>query len=133
MRILLADNRSAVRSALRLLLEQEAGVCIVGEVAEAVALLAQAEAAQPDLVLLDWELPSLLPRELLLVLRDRCRHTLVVAMSGRLEARRDALDAGVDAFVSKGESSEYLLAILYAFRGAGEQCDAPRQAVRQAQ
>jgi DNA-binding NarL/FixJ family response regulator len=120
MRILLADNQSAVRSALRLLLEQEVGVSIIGEVAEAVALLAQAEAAQPDLVLLDWELPSLLPRDLLLVLRDRCRHTIVVAMSSRPEARWDALNAGVDGFASKGEPPECLLTILYAFRGAGE-------------
>lgn len=119
MRILLADNQSAVRSALRLLLEQEAGVSIVGEVTEAEALLAQAEVAQPDLVLLDWELPSLLPRDLLFVLRDRCHHTVVIALSGRPEARRDALDAGVDAFASKGEPPERLLATLYAFRGGG--------------
>lgn len=118
MRILLADNQSAMRSALRLLLEQEVGVSIVGEVAEAVALLAEAEAAQPDLVLLDCELPGLLPRDFLLVLRDCCRHTVVVALSGRPEARRDALDAGVDAFASKGDPPEYLLAILHTFRGA---------------
>ena len=120
MRILLADNQSAVRSALRLLLEQEVGMSIVGEAAEAVALLAQAEAAQPDLVLLDWGLPSMLPRDLLLVLRDRCRHTIVVALSGRPEARQDAQDAGVDAFASKGEPAEHLLAILYAFRSTGD-------------
>ena len=80
--------------------------------------MAQAQAAQPDLVLLDWELPGLLPRDLLLVLRDRCRRTIVVALSGRPEARRDALAVGVDAFASTGDPPEHLLAILYTFRGA---------------
>jgi DNA-binding NarL/FixJ family response regulator len=39
MRVLLADDRRAVRSALRLLLEQEPGVQVVGEAADATGLL----------------------------------------------------------------------------------------------
>jgi DNA-binding NarL/FixJ family response regulator len=39
MRVLLADDRRAVRSALRLLLEQEPGVKVVGEAADATGLL----------------------------------------------------------------------------------------------
>ncbi len=59
MRILLADDQSEVRSALHLLLEQEAGLTIVEEVSEADELLAQVEMTCPDVVLLDWELPGL--------------------------------------------------------------------------
>jgi DNA-binding NarL/FixJ family response regulator len=53
MHILLADKQAEVRSALRFLLEQELGMRVVGEVAEASALLAQEAAVQPDVVLLD--------------------------------------------------------------------------------
>ncbi len=118
MHILLADDQAEVRSALRLLLEQEPGMCVVGEAAEAETLLAQEEATQPDLVLLDWELPGAQITDLLSALRVRCRRTIVIALSGRLEARQEAVDAGIDAFVSKGDPPEYLLATLYAFREA---------------
>jgi DNA-binding NarL/FixJ family response regulator len=113
MHILLADDQAEVRSALRLLLEQEPGIAVVGEAAEAAAVLAQAAASRPDLVFLDWELPGLQATELLHVLRSRPR-MIVIALSGRPEARQAALDAGVDAFVSKGDPPERLLEALYA-------------------
>jgi len=119
MHILLADKQTEVRSALRFLLEQELGISVVGEVAAASALLAQA-AVQPDVVLLDWELPGLLATNLLSALHSGGHLMIVIALSGRPEARRAALDAGVDAFVSKGDPPERLLAILYAVRDGGE-------------
>ena len=119
MHILLADDQAEVRSALRFLLEHEPGMSVVGEAAGAVALLAQVGAIQPDLVLLDWELHGSQITELMPALRSCCR-SIVIALSGRPEARQEALDAGVDAFVSKGEPPERLLATLYAFSGGGD-------------
>ncbi|SRR6266508_207713 len=119
MHVLLADNQAKVRSALRFLLEHEPGMSVVGEAAGAVALLAQVGAIQPDLVLLDWELHGSQITELMPALRSCCQ-TIVIALSGRPEARQEALDAGVDGFVSKGEPPERLLATLYTFSGGGE-------------
>ena len=118
MRVLLADDQSKVRSALRLLLEQQPGLSVVSEAAEAEDLLAQVEATQPDLVLLDWELPGLRADDRLPALRTRCPRLKVIALSGRPEARQAALTAGADAFVSKGEPPERLLTTLRAV-GAG--------------
>jgi DNA-binding NarL/FixJ family response regulator len=56
MQILLADNQPKVRFGLRVLLERQPGLQVVGEAADAEDLLAQVEADCPDLVLLDWEL-----------------------------------------------------------------------------
>jgi DNA-binding NarL/FixJ family response regulator len=120
MHILLADNQAEVRSALRFLLEQEPEMSVVGEAAAAEALLAQADAIQPDLVLLDWELPGSHATDLLAALRVRCCRTIVVALSGRPEAYQEALESGVDAFVSKGEPPERLLAALHAFHAGVE-------------
>ena len=126
MRILLADDQPRVCSALRLLLEQEPGLTVVGEAAESDALLAQVAALHPDLVLLDWELPDangagpVRPDDpgsgahLFALLRRRCPDLRVVALSGRHEARRAAQEAGVDAFVSKGDPPERLLETLRA-------------------
>jgi DNA-binding NarL/FixJ family response regulator len=112
MRILLADDQPKVRFAMRVLLDRQPGLQIVGEVAHANSLLAQAEAACPDLVLLDWELPGLLATDLLVALRGSCPELSVIALSGRPEARQTALNAGVDAFVSKIEPPEQLLSAI---------------------
>ena len=118
MRVLLADDQTKVRSALRLLLEQEPGLSVIGEAAKAENLLAQVEATQPDLVLLDWELPGLRTDDRLSALRTLCPLLKVIALSGQLEARRAALAAGAEAFVSKGDPPERLLTTLRAV-GAG--------------
>ncbi|MCD4739462.1 MAG: response regulator transcription factor [Anaerolineae bacterium] len=110
MRVLLADDQAKVRSALRLVLEQQPGVSILGEAVDITGLLDWVKAACPDLVLLDWELPGLETAGLLPTLRELCPCLAVIALSGRPEARQTALDAGVDAFVSKGDPPEQLLA-----------------------
>lgn len=121
MRILLVDDQSEIRSALRLLLEQEEGMTVAGEVAKIEDLLAKAEATHPDAALLDWELPGLQTADLatsaprlLSELQARCPRLRVIALSGRPEARQVALAAGADAFVSKGDPAESLLQTLRA-------------------
>jgi DNA-binding NarL/FixJ family response regulator len=101
MRVLLADDQSKVRAALRLLLEEGPRLSVIGEAAEAEDLLGQVEATHLDLVLSDWELPGL---------RTLCPRLKIIALSGRPEARQAALTAGADAFVSKGDPPERLLA-----------------------
>jgi len=109
MRVLVADDKPEVRSALRLLLEQLPGVTVVGEAIGADSLLAQASALCPDLMLLDWELPGLHAVELLPGLRARCPRLSVIVLSSRPEDHRPALATGADAFVSKGDAPEQLL------------------------
>jgi len=64
----------------------------------------------PDLVLLDWELPGLAGPRLLITLRATCPDLLVIVLSGRPGAQRAALAAGADAFASKSDPPERLLA-----------------------
>ena len=112
MRVLIADDEPRVRSALRLLLRQYPGIAIAGE-ADNVELALELTARQrPDLVLLDWELSGRNGATVLKRLRAARQDMLVIALSGRPEARRVALDAGVDAFVSKGDPPEQLLSTL---------------------
>ncbi len=112
MRIMLADNRPKVRFALRALLERQSGVEVVAESTDAQDLMAQAESNCPDLVLLDWELPGMAPRDLLTALRRYCPSVKIIALSGHVSARREAIDTGVDAFVSKGEPPDKLLSAI---------------------
>jgi len=112
MRVLLADDQPRVRFALRVLLERQPGLEVAGEAADADGLFTQAEAMCPDLVLLGWELPGLAAIDSLSALRGVCPDVHVIALSGRPEARRVALLAGADAFVSKTDPPERLLAAI---------------------
>lgn len=112
MRILIADDQDRVRRALRVLLTQQPGLRVVGEAGDGQALLAQAGLAEADLALVDWELPGLAEAGGLQALRRCCPVLQIVVLSGRAGARKAAQAAGVDAFVSKGDPPERLLAII---------------------
>lgn len=112
MRILLADDQSRVRFALRMLLQQQEGLEVIAEAIDAHDLLDVAEITQPDLIMLDWELPGRAMVQLIDMLHKTCPETRVLVLSGRPEAQAEAISAGVDAFVSKAQPPEVLLAAI---------------------
>jgi len=122
MRVLLADGQAKVRSALRLLLEQETGVTVVGEAVNAADLYVQAGCTSPDLVLLAWELPGLANGiSACTALHGLASQPAVVVLSGRPETGPLAIGAGADGFVCKGDPPEQLLGTLRAVRAGGVQ------------
>ena len=112
MRVLLADDQSRIRFALRVLLERQSGIEVVGEATDAENLLTQMKATRPDLILLGWELPGLSALGSLSVLRAIRSDLFVVALSGRPDARHAALAAGANAFVSMVDPPDRLLAAI---------------------
>jgi DNA-binding NarL/FixJ family response regulator len=112
MRILIADDQTKVRYALRVLLKRQSGLQVVGEAADTGDLLIQLSVTCPDLLLLGWELPGTSEIDLVPAIRRICPKLPVIALSGRLEARQVALAAGVEAFVSKSDPPERLLAAI---------------------
>lgn len=120
MRVLLADHQTQVRSALRLLLEQETAHDVIGEVSDARGLLAALGDDDADLLLMDWHLPGAGSGSLLRELRRCYPEMFVVVLSGRPELSELALGAGAHAFVSKGDPPETLLHVLQEARLAGD-------------
>jgi DNA-binding NarL/FixJ family response regulator len=129
MKILLADDKQEVRSALKLLLEHDKGVWAVeGEASNYGEILDEMSSACFDVILLDWELPGFRVNKqsertgsgivLLGQLQSLQPGVKVIAMSGRSEARSEALAAGVKCFVSKGDPAEALLDTLKLLNGA---------------
>ena len=124
MRVLLADDDSSIRSALRLLLEQGLGFAVVGEVAAAGALAQAAGAAGAagvcaDVVLVDWELPDLDAPAQLAALKRAHPAVKVIAVSGRPEAGSASLAAGADGFHYRGDPPDRLLDVLASMRANG--------------
>ncbi len=112
MRILIADDQPKIRFALRVLLTRQSEIEIVGEAIDATDLLFQLERTYPDLLLLGWELPDLAATDAMCTIMTSWPYVRVIVLSGRPEARRPALDAGADAFVSKTDPPEVLLAAI---------------------
>jgi len=111
MRILIADDEAPVRSALRLRLEHEPGLKVVGEADGVPGLLAQVRAALPDMVLLDWRLPGLAAGEVVPALRALRPGLLIVGLDGPTD--KSATTARLaDTVVSKLDPPERLLAAL---------------------
>jgi DNA-binding NarL/FixJ family response regulator len=112
-RVLLADDQPKVRSALRLLIEQELAFSVVGEAGAADELVRGILTNDPHIVLLDWELPGLPDAHKLDRMRliDPAIH--VIVLSGQPEARQPALAEGADMFVSKADPPDGVLRALY--------------------
>lgn len=113
LRVLLADDEPTLCSALRLLLDQEPRLLVVGEAAESGNTLQQVATLQPDVLLLDWELPGAPTAALVRALHTAVPGVRIIAMSSRPEAQRAALAAGAAAFVSKGDPPDCLLETIW--------------------
>jgi DNA-binding NarL/FixJ family response regulator len=112
MRVIVADDQMEVRSAIRLLLEEKAGIQVVGEASDSETLMQLVIAAQPEVVILDWELAEAKPGEAMSVLRVANPHLPVIVLSSRPQVRDAALKAGARVFVCKSDPPESLLKAL---------------------
>ena len=127
MRVLLADDDPHVRSALRLLLENESGVLCVGDCDCADDLVDNLRCTHADVVLFDWDLPGLHVGNALNRLRAADPACRLVALSGRPEQRDAALHAGATSFVCKGDAPESLLGVLRELEAQSKASDEPER------
>ena len=117
MRVLLADAHSQVRWALRAVIREEPGWAVVGEVSNAENLLSKALALEPDLIVIEWELAGQPVDQLLSALHALSARPRVIVLSRWPEARKAALAAGADDFISKADPPDRLLTTLRALVG----------------
>ncbi|MFH5211705.1 response regulator [Antrihabitans sp. NCIMB 15449] len=109
-RILLADDQALVRGALAALLELESDLNVVAEVGRGDEVLDAVAAAQPDVALLDVEMPGL---DGISVAAELHRShpdikILMVTTFGRPGYLRRAIDAGANGFVVKDTPARQL-------------------------
>jgi two-component system response regulator DesR len=129
-RILLAEDQGMVRGALAALLNLEPDIEVVGQVGDGTEVVAEALRTEPDVALLDIEMPGLdglSAAEALRAARPDCR-VLILTTFGRPGYLRRAMDAGVGGFLVKDGPVEELA---HAIRRvlAGEQVIDPKLAV----
>ncbi|MDH1573946.1 MULTISPECIES: response regulator transcription factor [Pseudomonas] len=112
--VLIVDDHSTVRFALRMLLERER-FKIVGEVDNGSEVAQVARNLQPDVVVLDIGLPGLDGMEVIKRLQQLEHAPKIMVLTGQaseLYVRR-CLDAGIGAFVTKDEDLD---AVVFAMK-----------------
>lgn len=119
-RILLADEQSLFREAVRSALDGEPDFEVVSEARDGLQAVAEAERTQPDVVFLDAELPNCDGIRATELIRERVPASRVIILCGEDDDRVlvDALEAGAHGFLSKGSPlSELTDAARSGFRG----------------
>ena len=102
-RVLIAEDQAMVREALAALLELEPDIEVVAQVGRGDEVLAAARAAQPDVALLDIEMPGASGLEATERLRADLPQirVLILTTFGRPGYLRRAFDAGASGFLLK--------------------------------
>ncbi|HEY3944980.1 MAG TPA: response regulator transcription factor [Solirubrobacteraceae bacterium] len=130
-RVMLADDHSVVREGLRVFLELQEGIEVVGEAADGEEALAVAQRLRPDVILMDLVMPRLDGVAAMRELRRLLPDTRVIALTSFLDDERllPAIEAGAAGYLLKDvEPSELARAVRVA--KAGEAMLDPAAAAR---
>jgi two-component system, NarL family, response regulator NreC len=116
--IVLADDHTIVRSALRALLEVDDGVEVVAEAADIEQAVRKVRAYKPNVLVLDLSMPGRSSLEAIPDLRSASPATAIVVLTMEDEPRfaREALRAGAVGFVLKEAADTELLQAIDAAR-----------------
>jgi DNA-binding NarL/FixJ family response regulator len=118
MRIFIASADQKFRFALQMLLEDEPGMVVIGIADRSDGLLTQMGAAQPEVLLLDWELTKQEPIDLIGDVQHLEHRPKIIALSINPQVKETSLAVGVNDFISKNVPPDDLLPILRKIRSA---------------
>jgi two-component system response regulator NreC len=113
-RVLIADDHAVLRAGLRMLLEAQQDIEVVGEAGDGSEVSQKAHALQPDVVLMDLTMPGPHSGEVIRAVVRTCPTTrvLILTMHDDPAYLASALAAGAAGYVvKKVADSELLLAI----------------------
>ncbi len=110
-RVVLVDDHDMVRQGLRLLLEEQDDIQVVGDVADGLAALNLVERAKPDVIVVDLMLAGLSGLEVARHVRQRYPmvQVLVLSMYSNVAHVAAALRIGATAYVVKEAGSRELV------------------------
>ena len=117
-RVLIADDQPRARKALKALIatigldgrreDYQSVIEVVGEASDGSEALRLVKECQPDVVLMDIQMPRMNGLEATRLIKQNFRAVQVVALTMYSSDRTDALAAGADVFLIKGCPSEEL-------------------------
>lgn len=120
-RVVLIDDHQVLREGLRLLLDTEKDITVVGEAEDGSQGLALVVRLEPDIVVMDLSLPDISGIEITRAIRNQVPGVRIVVLSMHIlkDFVLNAIEAGADGYVPKSSTHESLLdAIRSVFNGA---------------
>ena len=115
---MLADDHEVVRAGLRLLLQGEEGMHVVGEAGDVPGALRLVEASRPDVLVLDLNMPGPPSLSAIAAVKDTCAVVILTMQSDPVFAR-EALQAGARAYVLKEAAGAELVTAVRIAAGGG--------------
>jgi two-component system, NarL family, response regulator DegU len=119
-KIVIADDHCMVREGLKQLLELEGDIQVIGEAGDGINCLSLIEKANPDVVLLDINMPEMNGLKCLEVIKEKKykNKILILTIHNEIEYLWKAVQIGVDGYVLKDSESDVLRkAIFSVYKG----------------
>lgn len=110
--VVVDDSPTALKAVCAVVARQ--GLTVVGTATNGCAALALARAVQPDLVLMDLEMPTMGGIEATSCLQQECRgtHVVIVTVDDNPELRRMCRQCGARGFIAKSALNEELPTVI---------------------
>ncbi len=115
-RVMIADDHELIREGLKQLLELDGNIEVVSEAGDGVECLEKLKRINPDVLLLDINMPRQNGLEVLKKIRDRNLNTkvLILTVHNEVEYLLKAVDIGVNGYLMKDSTSEELRKAIYS-------------------
>jgi DNA-binding NarL/FixJ family response regulator len=113
-RVLVVDDHPAFRRALTSALRMVDGFEIAGEAGGGVAACREAEAIEPDVILMDLSMPDLSGIDAMKRIHEKKPRLPVVILTAHADpgVEKEAREAGASGFLAKGIGLEELVVVL---------------------
>ncbi|MGB8451087.1 MAG: response regulator transcription factor [Anaerocolumna sp.] len=117
-KIVIADDHRMVREGLKQLLELDGDISVIGEAGDGVSCLNIIEVLNPDVVLLDINMPQMNGLQVLQKLKEnKCKsRILILTIHNEIEYLVKAVDIGVDGYILKDSEYDILRKAIFAVK-----------------
>ncbi len=117
-KIVIADDHRMVREGIKQLLELEGDISVIGEAGDGVTCLNVIEDLNPEVVLLDINMPQMNGLQVLQKLKEnKCSsRILILTIHNEIEYLMKAVDIGVDGYILKDSESDVLRRAIFAVK-----------------
>jgi DNA-binding NarL/FixJ family response regulator len=116
LRVIVADDHAKIRQGIRRILEKDPNICVIAESSTGAGAIQLVHELQPDVLLLDIEMPDMKGYHVARELRACRVRVLILALSTNDEDCfiEEVKRAGMDGYVNKSEAREKIQQAIYA-------------------